>query len=342
MLKVIGVTGTNGKTTITYILQTILKKAGYKVAVNGTLTGRLTTPSPWDLQKKINFLRKQNYDYLIMEASSHGIFQDRIKGIYFVAKLLTNITQDHLDYHKTWWAYRKVKLGWMKRGEGIKIYPKDYKKLKIDYPPPFLGEFNYKNFQAAIAVAKALGVKEEVIEKAIKEVKAVPGRFENINCGQKYKVIVDYAHTPDGLQNVLKTARQILKKQKTGKLITVFGCGGDRDKGKRPKMGRISRKLSDLSIVTSDNPRSEDPQKIIKDILVGMCRKHNNGYIKLPSIQIETDRRKAINAAIKIARDNDLVLIAGKGHENYQILKNKRIHFDDREEAQKAIKKAKK
>jgi UDP-N-acetylmuramoyl-L-alanyl-D-glutamate--2,6-diaminopimelate ligase len=339
MLKVIGITGTNGKTSVSYILEKILKEAGYKTAIIGTLTGRLTTPSPWELQEAIADLKKQNYDYLLMEVSSHGIHQDRIKGISFLVKLLTNITQDHLNYHKTWRAYRQVKLGWMKKGDNIKIYPKDYKNIHLPEKLPLLGLFNYHNFQAAAAVARSLGLFEETILRGIGKVEPIPGRFENIEEGQNFKVVVDYAHTPDGLKNVLKTCHHILKEQKEkGRLITLFGCGGDRDTGKRPKMGCLARSWSDTIIVTSDNPRNEDPHKIIKEILAGF-----NGFCwrelfkKDQVVHVEEDRRKAIKLAIGSAKENDIVLLAGKGHENYQIVKETRLHLDDREEARKVL-----
>ncbi len=338
MLKVIGLTGTNGKTTVSYLLQAVLKKAGYKVAVNGTLTGRMTTPSPWELQELIAKLRGEKYDFLIMEVSSHGIHQDRIKGIQFVAKLLTNITQDHLDYHKTFRAYRAVKMDWMKKGDTIKVYPKDYRKVRIDFKVPLLGEFNYRNFQSTIALARALGIKEAVITSALKAVKPVSGRFEPVPNKKGFTVIVDYAHTPDGLENVLATAKQMLRKQKRkGRLITLFGCGGDRDKGKRPKMGAIARNFSNVIVVTSDNPRSEEPQSIIDQILAGIRCCSLKFLFKRPKVHVEIERHLAIEKAISMARPHDVVMLAGKGHETYQIFKDKRIHFDDREEARKAL-----
>ncbi len=340
MLKIIGLTGTNGKTTISYLLEAILRKAGYKVAVNGTLTGRMTTPSPWDLQGLISKLRQKKYDYLVMEVSSHGIHQDRIKGIHFLAKLLTNITQDHLDYHKSFWRYRRVKLNWMEQGNGIKIYPKDYRKVAIDFKAPLLGEFNRRNVQAAIAMARALGISYQVIRSALSKFRSVPGRFETINCRQPFTVVVDYAHTPDGLENVLRTARQVLKgQQQKGRLITLFGCGGDRDTGKRPKMGQLAWKYSDLIVVTSDNPRTEDPKVIIAQIIKGIPNWSLLLPWHCPEVIIETDRRKAINLAILKAKPGDFVMLAGKGHETYQIFKNKRVHFDDREEARSALRK---
>lgn len=328
-MKFIGITGTNGKTTITYLLSTILNEAGYKTFVSGTLNNRLTTPSPWDLQNLIAKARKQKSDFFIMEVSSHGIHQDRIKGILFYAKLLTNITQDHLDYHKTFRAYKKVKMDWMKKGPGIKIYPRDYQKAVLPKGPvPLLGDFNELNLKGAVSLCRALGVDEKVIARAMKKIKPVPGRFENIPNKKNFKVIVDYAHTPDGLKNVLSTCTR-LRNGSGGKLITVFGCGGDRDRGKRPKMAAVVEKLSDYFIVTSDNPRTEKPAQIFEDIQKGIRGKKEYEVIE--------DRRHAIEKAIRTAKSHDIVLLAGKGHETYQIIGKKRIHFDDREEARKAL-----
>jgi UDP-N-acetylmuramoyl-L-alanyl-D-glutamate--2,6-diaminopimelate ligase len=338
-MKVIGITGSNGKTTITHVLEEVLTKAGFKVGVIGTLTGRLTTPSPWELAEIFEDFRQKKMDYVVMEVSSHGIHQDRIKGIFYHVKLLTNITQDHLDYHKTIREYRKVKLGWMKKGDCIKIYPKDYKKEKIDFEHPYQGKFNENNIKSALAILKSLNFTEESkLKKIFKNLSYVPGRFQLINKGQPFKVIVDYAHTPDGLLNVLKTSRDILKKDKRkgakGKLITVFGAGGDRDVGKRPIMGKVANKYSEVVIVTSDNPRSEDPHKIIKDIIEGVncCFWH-----KKRDVIIEPDRRIAIEKAIKLAEAHDIVMIAGKGHETYQIIGENRDHFDDREEVARVL-----
>ncbi len=335
-MKVIGITGTNGKTTITWILREILQHAGYKVGLIGTLTGRLTTPSPWELAQLFDEFRRQQMDYVVMEVSSHGIHQDRIKGIYFLVKLLTNITQDHLDYHKTLCEYRRVKMSWMERGNGIKIYPKNYQKEKIDFEHHFIGKFNEHNVQAALAVAKALDIDKAIIVEAFQKMTPVPGRFQCLNPKDKFRVIVDYAHTPDGLYNVLTTARGILKKEKNnGRLITLFGCGGDRDRGKRPKMARIACRYSDVVIVTSDNPRSEDPQAIINEVLVGT--KNCCFPWRKRKIIVEADRHVAIEKAIVEAKPGDIVMLAGKGHETYQIIGQERIHFDDREEALKCL-----
>lgn len=336
MMKVIGITGTNGKTTITHVVSEILTKAGFRVGKIGTLTGRLTTPSPWELAELFEGFRKQNMDYVIMEVSSHGIHQDRIKGIFYHIKLLTNITQDHLDYHKTFSEYKKVKLGWMAKGHGIKLYPQNWKKIKLDFPHPYIGHFNDNNIKCAYAILKALNcIPEHLLKTSFKELSAVPGRYQPIFCGQAFKVIVDYAHTPDGLQNVIETSRKLLKKERQqGRLITVFGCGGDRDKGKRPIMGHLAFTQSTITIVTSDNPRTEKPEEIIKDILAGI--KPSFLHHKQQLI-IEPDRKLAIQQAITLAKPGDLVLLAGKGHETYQIVGSERHHFDDREEATAAL-----
>jgi UDP-N-acetylmuramoyl-L-alanyl-D-glutamate--2,6-diaminopimelate ligase len=335
-MKVIGITGTNGKTTITHIVCEILTNAGFTVGKIGTLTGRLTTPSPWELSELFEQFRTQKTDYVIMEVSSHGIHQDRIKGIFYHVKLLTNITQDHLDYHKTLSEYKKVKLGWMARGHGIKLYPRDWQKVKLDFEHPYVGHFNDNNIKCAYAILQALHcLPEQKLKDSFKNLSQVPGRYQPIMCNQPFKVIVDYAHTPDGLQNVIATSLKLLKKEhKGGRLITVFGCGGDRDKGKRPIMGCLAFNHSTITIITSDNPRTENPDEIIKEVLVGIKPRFLQ---KKKEVIVEPDRHLAIQRAIELARPNDLVLLAGKGHETYQIVKGERIHFDDREEATAAL-----
>lgn len=337
-MKVIGITGTNGKTTITHVVSEILTKSGFRVGKIGTLTGRLTTPSPWELSELFENFRKENTDYVVMEVSSHGIHQDRIKGIFYHVKLLTNITQDHLDYHKTFTEYKKIKLGWMARGHGIKLYPKNWKKINLDFAHPYIGNFNDNNIKCAYAILNALNcIPEQKLKTLFRDLSPVPGRYQQINCGQPFKVIVDYAHTPDGLQNVIDTSHKILRKERrNGRLITVFGCGGDRDKGKRPIMGKIAFTQSAVTIVTSDNPRTENPEQIIKDILAGI---KPNFFQKKKQLLVEADRKLAIQKAIDLASPGDLILLAGKGHETYQIIGTNRHHFDDREEATAALQK---
>jgi UDP-N-acetylmuramoyl-L-alanyl-D-glutamate--2,6-diaminopimelate ligase len=223
-------------------------------------------------------------------------------------------------------------MDWMKNGFGIKIYPNDYKKAQLPKgPAPLLGDFNELNLKGAVTLCRALGVSEKMIEKGMRKIRPVPGRFENIPNKKNLKVIVDYAHTPDGLQNVLSTCVR-MRHGSGGKLITVFGCGGDRDRGKRPKMAAVVEKLSDYFIVTSDNPRTEKPAQIFNDIQKGIRGKKEYEVIE--------DRRHAIEKAIRAAKQHDIVLLAGKGHETYQIIGKKRIHFDDREEARKILNKA--
>jgi UDP-N-acetylmuramyl tripeptide synthase len=335
-VKIIGITGTNGKTTTAHIVCELLQKAGHKAIKIGTITNRLTTPPPWELAKIFEQAEKRGVEYLVMEVSSHGIQQDRIKGIFFHVKALTNITRDHLDYHKTFRAYKKVKSGWLKRGCGIKIYPRDWRKEKIDFIQPYAGHFNKHNVQTALAVLKALNIlPEKKLKKLFAGLSPVPGRFEVI-AKKPFTVIIDYAHTPDGLANLLNAVRELRRKQRSGRIITVFGCGGDRDKGKRPKMGRLVLNQSDLCVVTSDNPRTEDPAGIIKDILTGM---RQNIFGRRRRISVEPDRRRAIVQAVALAKPGDFVVLAGKGHETYQVLGAQKVHFDDHEEIKKALQK---
>jgi len=335
-MKIIGITGTNGKTTTTHIICEVLQKAGYKSALIGTITNRLTTPSSWELAEIFEKERKKGTEYLVMEVSSHGIHQDRIKGIFFHVKALTNITRDHLDYHKTFRAYKAVKYGWLKRGTGIKIYPRDWQKEKIDFAHPYIGRFNEHNVQTALAVLKSLNIiPEKKLKKLFGNLAPVPGRFEVIS-RMPFTLIVDYAHTPDGVENLLNAVQDLRRKQGSGKIITVFGCGGDRDKGKRPKMGRLALRKSDICVVTSDNPRTENPDVIIREILAGM---HKGFFNRRKQILVEPNRAKAITLAVSLAKPGDFVVLAGKGHEPYQVLGTRKVHFDDREEARKALKK---
>ncbi|MFC1617514.1 Mur ligase family protein [Candidatus Margulisiibacteriota bacterium] len=329
-LTVIGITGTNGKTTVTNLIGQALLKAGFTPFVLGTINANLTTPESLDIQRIMAEHLANNGTHFIMEVSSHGIAQKRIHCIDFDLKLLTNITQDHLDFHKTFENYKKTKLSFMNDSECIKIFPQDYKNIKLDFPNPLLGNFNHENMQASVLSLQKLHISASIISKALSRATSPPGRFENISCGQNFLVIVDYAHTPDGLEKILKTAKD-LAKNKQNKLITVFGCGGDRDRGKRSKMGKITSQLSDFFIITKDNPRTESQAQITSDILQGIPDSIQN-------YEIIEDRKKAIKFAIKKAQTNDVVIIAGKGHENYQILNSGTIHFDDREEVRCAIK----
>jgi UDP-N-acetylmuramyl-tripeptide synthetase len=377
-MRMIGVTGTNGKTTTTNILRTVLRAAGYRVGLIGTINimveeevevSHNTTPDVVDLQKALFKMKEANCDYVVMEVSSHALSLNRVASCEFDTAVLTNITQDHLDFHGTLENYRdaksllfeglskgtkenktavfnmddasskiiinRTKVPVIKYGKANTndIYPLGFEvaakhmKLKLQTPKGILdlllhitGEFNVYNVMSAVGALIAENIELDVIRKVLDGFKGVHGRFELVEAGQPYTVIVDYAHTPDGLINVLKTARSITK----GKLWVVFGCGGDRDAKKRPIMGSVALDLADEIVVTSDNPRSENPQLIIEDI--------EKAFIKVPenkNIYTEIDRKKAIEYALRKALADDVVLIAGKGHENYQILNTGTIEFDD-------------
>ena len=374
-LKIVGVTGTNGKTTTTYILESILGEKN--VARIGTVEYKIgdeiipapnTTPSSLEIIKICKKALEKNIKYLIMEVSSHGLDIGRVNMLRFEAGIFTNLTLDHLDYHKTMENYylAKRKLFDLVKdkknsiiniddeygkkyleytngisygiGQGdiqgeikqitregqevtIKIFEKEYKiNLRL------LGRYNLSNLLGAIGAVKTLGLSDEEIISKIPLIHGAPGRFEPVKIDRDFTVIVDYAHTGDALENILKSINEF----KTNRVITVFGCGGDRDKTKRPIMGGIAEKYSDIVIVTSDNPRTEDPEEIIKDIVVGLTKENHI---------IEIHREKAIEKAISLAEKNDIILIAGKGHENYQVTGREKIHFDDKEEVIKAIKK---
>ena len=374
-LKIVGVTGTNGKTTTTYILESILGEKN--VARIGTVEYKIgdeiipapnTTPSSLEIIKICKKALEKNIKYLIMEVSSHGLDIGRVNMLRFEVGIFTNLTLDHLDYHKTMENYYLAKRKlfdlvkdkknsiiniddeYGKRyleytngisygiGQGdiqgeikqitregqevtIKIFEKEYKiNLRL------LGRYNLSNLLGAIGAVKTLGLSDEEIISKIPLIHGAPGRFEPVKIDRDFTVIVDYAHTGDALENILKSINEF----KTNRVITVFGCGGDRDKTKRPIMGGIAEKYSDIVIVTSDNPRTEDPEEIIKDIVVGLTKENHT---------VEIHREKAIEKAISLAEKNDIILIAGKGHENYQVIGREKIHFDDKEEVIKAIKK---
>lgn len=382
-MRMIGVTGTNGKTTTTNIIRLILRRAGYKVGLIGTInimiedqvtTSHNTTPDVVDLQKALYAMKQAGCEYVVMEVSSHALALKRVAGCEYDCAVLTNITQDHLDFHKTFENYRdaksllfehlsegtkpnktaifnmddpssaiiksrtKVRTMTYGKGHDNDIYPitftveAKHMQLKLQTPAgemdlelKITGEFNVYNVMAVATAMLAENIDKNVIESVLDGFDGVPGRFQLVEAGQPYTVIVDYAHTPDGLDNVLKTARCITK----GKLWTVFGCGGDRDNKKRPIMGDIALELSDNVVVTSDNPRTEDPESIIDEI----CTAFKN----IPASKTVTrisDRREAIEYALAHAEPADVIMIAGKGHENYQILKDKTIHFDDKEVVQ--------
>lgn len=376
-LNLIGVTGTNGKTTVTHLIQKLYEANGQKCALIGTLGNKMssdddyhdakhTTPQAPELQKLFDDILDKDIPNVVMEVSSHALAQHRVDYCSFNGAVLTNLTQDHLDFHITMNNYFKAKAKLFEE-----IYAGDFAVINMDdeYAARFMevismdanlltygiknkanvqaenvifdnngasftciikdkkydvhlkmnGMFSVYNVLAALTVAVALDFDIELSIKTLESITGVAGRFEIVT--NKPTVIVDYAHTPDGLENVLKAAREITPKD--GKLICVFGCGGDRDATKRPKMGAIAEEFADKVIVTSDNPRSEDPQQIITDILAGFKSVNN--------IVVEPDRELAIKESYKLANANDVVLVAGKGHEDYQILATETIHFDDRE-----------
>lgn len=320
-IQIIGVTGTNGKTTVTYLIEQVLKLSGAKPRIVGTINSSLTTPEMFELLTIIKDMTDKKKTHLIMEVSSIGIQENRIIGLPFKIKLLTNITQDHLDYHKSFKNYVHNKFLFLQNPVGTTIYPTDYKKIPITFQHKLIGKFNENNLKATFAVCKELGIPENTIIKALAKASPPKGRFEKIQIKKPYTLIVDYAHTPDGLENVLKSAKNLTK----NKLIIVFGAGGNRDSKKRPLMGKVADKWADTIIVTSDNPRNEDPKTIIEHITNGITNKHK--------LFIEIDRRKAIKKAMEIATTDDIILIAGKGHEDYQIIGSTKIHFDDCEVA---------
>ncbi len=384
-LRVIGITGTNGKTTTTYLLKSILQRAGYQVGIIGTIQNMIgeriipadnTTPDVIDLQRLLAEMTEGGMDYAVMEVSSHALALDRVAGCEFDLAVFTNMTQDHLDFHQTFANYLVAKqrlFALLQEGEGKKTgktaivnlddpagaemakaasvntlsyairqqadfmavsaeveakgtrfvlkWPQGEEAMQLK----ITGFFNVYNVLGTIAAASAEGIDLPTIKAALQEFVSVPGRFELVDGGQDFSVIVDYAHTPDGLENILQTAKQIAKQR----IIVVFGCGGDRDRTKRPIMGGIAARYGDVVIATSDNPRTEDPKAILQEIEVGI--KENLRAGKLYE-KIE-DRRQAIGRAIGLARTDDLVVIAGKGHEDYQILNTGKIHFDDKEVA---------
>ena len=382
-LCVIGVTGTNGKSSTVALVQAMLLAGGQRCAKLGTLgydfggdvvATENTTPFAEDLAKIFAGAVAAGCTHLVMEVSSHALEQGRVAGIRFRVGAFTNLTQDHLDYHKTMEAYREAKLLLFSQlvgdnsfaivnnedpsastfletakvahvtfGTGGKVYATgvsgNISGTRFQLVTPWgraavemglLGAHNVSNALCAAAVCGALGVSVAQIADGLSKLRAVPGRFEAISAGQNFFVVVDYAHTDDGLRNVLLAARTLC----AGRIICVFGCGGDRDKTKRPKMGAVAAKLADFSIITSDNPRTEDPHRILLDVEVGM---QHAGKKKIDDYWVIEDRREAITRAIGLAKSGDFVMIAGKGHEDYQILGMTKIHFDDREVAREAL-----
>ncbi|MBI5050155.1 MAG: UDP-N-acetylmuramoyl-L-alanyl-D-glutamate--2,6-diaminopimelate ligase [Nitrospirae bacterium] len=346
-LSLIGITGTNGKTTTSYITKSILDAWGKRVGLLGTIryiTGDRvikaihTTPESLDLQMYLREMLDSHAEYAVLEVSSHALALKRVEGCSFKVGVFTNFTQDHLDFHGTMDGYfsAKTKLFDYVEDGGYAVLNRDdpslrglAERLKCNVITCGLEEGAMiravYNILMSIGVAYALGVTSDAIIKGIREVKPVEGRFEKIDEGQRFLCILDYAHTEDALKRLIQEARLTTK----GKIITVFGCGGDRDRGKRPKMGAVATELSDVVIITSDNPRSEDPLQIINEIIKGVSK---DNYTVLP------ERAEAINKAVSVAEEGDTVLLAGKGHEDYQeIIKGVRHPFSDREAFRKAV-----
>ncbi|MHB9154696.1 MAG: UDP-N-acetylmuramoyl-L-alanyl-D-glutamate--2,6-diaminopimelate ligase [Endomicrobiales bacterium] len=386
-MLLVGITGTNGKTTITYLLESIFEKVKLSTGVVGTVNYRYgkkqypapnTTPQSADLYRFFHDMVKEHRKVAIMEVSSHALALGRVEGLEYDIGVFTNLTRDHLDFHGTMEDYFQAKSKLFSRLEpGEKKYPKSA-IINLDDPAgkklagmvskatvvtyglseraavraenirssargtefilmtpaghkkvhlPHLGQHNVYNALASAGAALCAGISLEGIVEGLESAPMVPGRLEKVETGQNYTVVVDYAHTDDALKNVITA----LKELKPGRLITVFGCGGDRDRSKRPLMGEIATALSDFVFVTSDNPRSEEPQRIALDIEVGIRRQHRNNY------QVILDREQAIAAAVSMAQKGDIILVAGKGHEAYQIIGSQRLHFNDTEVVRKYL-----
>jgi UDP-N-acetylmuramoyl-L-alanyl-D-glutamate--2,6-diaminopimelate ligase len=381
-LQLVGVTGTNGKTTTTSLIDAIVTASGAKRGLFGTIAYHTplgeypapnTTPESVDLQGFFAEIRDAGGRYAVLEASSHSLAMNRVWGCHFAAAVFTNLTREHMDYHKTFEDYFAAKrrlfegtgagvpdvavvnsddeygkrlVGLAKNTvtygleSGAELTTKKFQltfsglsftaqtpKGKVQVASRLVGRINVYNILAAIGAAQALGLSNEVIEAGIQNLESVSGRFQSIDQGQPFFVVVDYAHTDDALENLIRTARELNPK---GRIITLFGCGGGKDRTKRPVMGEVSGRLSDLTILSNDNPKTEDPLKIISDIVVGLQRT-NGKYL------IEPDREKAIGLAMDEARAGDILLLAGKGHEDYQILADRTLEFDDREQARRAL-----
>ncbi|MDV7696582.1 UDP-N-acetylmuramoyl-L-alanyl-D-glutamate--2,6-diaminopimelate ligase [Chryseobacterium soli] len=372
-LKLIGVTGTNGKTSVSTLLFDVFKNLGYDSALLSTVEIRIadqvipathTTPDIITINRILAEAVEKGCEFAFMEVSSHGISQNRIEGLHFKVAGFTNLTHDHLDYHKTFDEYLKTKKRFFdelddsavaitnvddKNGnvmlQNTKAKKKSYamktmadyhgKSLEVDFNGMLLnfngkefwttltGKFNVYNLLLVFGIATELGFQQDEILQAISKLQRVSGRFETFKSDGGIFFIVDYAHTPDALENILDSINDI--RTKNERLITVFGCGGDRDHSKRPEMGNIAAKKSTLAIITSDNPRTEDPAQIIKEIEAGVEPQNFSKYTSIP------DRREAIKMAIKFAEPRDIVLVAGKGHETYQEINGVKHHFDDKE-----------
>ncbi len=331
-MVVIGVTGTNGKTTVTHLLGTALKSAGYNPYVLGTLNSGshdLSTPVAQDIKRKMAEHLAQGGTHFVMEVTSEGIDQGRVDEVDFDIKVLTNITQDHLDYHKTFSAYQQVKLRFMATGDNYKVYPKDLDKLDVDFEPRLLGAFNLLNIKAAMLVLRHLGIAEPVIAQALSACPPPKGRMDCVASQGQMKVFIDYAHTPDALKNALDATKALAERQ-GGRTLVMFGCGGDRDNDKRPKMALCAAERASHIVITDDNPRSECRAKIVSDIVAGIP----SGFERYSVIN---NRREAIKHIIAMANENDIVLLAGKGHEHYQIIGGDTHYFNETEEVKQAM-----
>jgi UDP-N-acetylmuramoyl-L-alanyl-D-glutamate--2,6-diaminopimelate ligase len=356
-LQVAGVTGTNGKTTTAFLMYSILAAGGRRPGLLGTIESRVggerrpairTTPEAIDVQRALREMLDAGDRSCAMEATSHGSELGRLDRVRFSALVFTNLSRDHLDFHGTMERYFEAKRRLFLEGRppaAINIGNDWGRKLAADRPDALTfgfaedaeigetelegvdlklrGRFNAENALGALAASRLLGIEDDAIARGLAAVRGVPGRFESVVEGQPFEVIVDYSHKPEALESVLRTARGLA----TGRVICVFGCGGDRDRGKRPLMGRIASELADLAIVTSDNPRSEEPQAIIDEILAGVTGE----------VEVEPDRAAAIEHAISAADEGDVVLIAGKGHEQGQEFADRTIPFDDREVARDVL-----
>ena len=361
-IKVIGVTGTNGKTTTATLLHQLFRNMGYKAGMIGTVVNKIndqkfeaknTTPGPIELNNLLNKMVDAGCEYCFMEVSSHAMDQGRVAGITFTGGIFTNLTHDHLDYHQNFENYFQAKKKFFdmlpsnafaltniddsygsKMVEGIKAKKYTYSlKDQADFnhrlETKLIGEFNAYNVLGIYATAVLLGQDKDRVKEEIKKLDPAPGRFVSITSGTGVLGIVDYAHTPDALENVLKTIQGI---KKGGKVISVFGCGGDRDRTKRPIMAKIGYNMSDTIILTSDNPRTENPDAILEDM------RHGISSLSQDKVYIVSDRRDAIIKACNIAKPGDYIIVAGKGHEDYQEVNGVRNHFDDMEELKKYLK----
>lgn len=378
-LKLVGVTGTNGKTSTTYMIKSLLESCGYRVGLVGTIQNMIgdrvlpashTTPDPYDLHSLFALMVAEGCTHAVMEVSSHALDQDRVAGITYDTAIFTNLTQDHLDYHKTMENYLESKKKLFKQAKCAIVNlddpwtPKlvdglscpvvtysaykdeaDYTAKNIRPKPdgvdfelvgtgaigrirlPIPGMFSVYNALAAAAGALSLGIQFDKVTESLSKVKGIKGRAEIVPTGRDFTVVIDYAHTPDGLEKICKTMKECCH----GRLVTLFGCGGDRDRTKRPIMGKIASEISDFVIITSDNPRTENPGAIIEDILQGVPEKTKYKVIE--------NRIEAIHWAIENAQPGDTILLAGKGHETYQILADRTIHLDEREVVADALEK---